>query len=171
MGTMGLYPGAMGTAVNFRGLNMSVFTNNNPVVIIIDGVTQSGGAGFDASMANVERIEVLRGPQGALYGKYAIGAVINIVTKMPENAWQGKIGAEYGSENNLRGTFNVNGAVLPDTLYLGINGQYQQDDGWIDNDYPGTDEEFNGGTDRRFNANLTFTPTMSMSPTSCRVPC
>ena len=160
---MGIYPGAMGTAANFRGLNMSMFTNNNPIVIIIDGVAQSGGAGFDASMANVERIEILRGPQGALYGKDAIGAVINIVTKQPENSWQGKIGAEYGNNNNLRGIFNANGALIPDRLYIGINGQYQHDDGWINNISPGMAKDFNRETDRRFNTNLTLTPTDNLT--------
>ena len=83
-----------GPAPKFQGLNASMFTNNNPLVIYIDGVPHSGRYGSDASLANVERIEVLRGPQGTLYGKDAIGGVINMVTKDPGNEWQGKVDAE-----------------------------------------------------------------------------
>ena len=148
-----------GNSVNFRGLNPSMFTNNNPVVIYIDGVAHSGREGFDASLANAERVEVLRGPQGTLYGKDAIGAVINIVTKKPDNDWQGKIGAEYGTENYMRGVFNAGGALLDDKIFLGLNGQYSQDDGWITNDNPQRNDEFNKESERRINLNLTATPT------------
>lgn len=152
-----------GNAVNFRGLNSSVFTSNNPVVIYIDGVPYTDRYGFDASLVNVERIEVLRGPQGTLYGKDAIGGVINIVTQMPENEWQGKVGAEYGSFNFMRGLFNGSGALVKDSLYLGINGQYQQDDGWIDNTRNGRDEDSNEEEDRRFSGYLLFKPTDQLS--------
>ena len=121
----GVTTGHHGSPVSFRGLNPSMFTNNNPVVVYIDGVPQSGKESFDASLANAERVEVLRGPQGSIYGKDAIGAVINIVTKKPENEWAGKIGAEYGSYNHMRGVFNAGGALLQDKLFLGINGQYR----------------------------------------------
>jgi iron complex outermembrane receptor protein len=126
--------------VNFRGLNKSYYTSNNPVVIYIDGVGYSSSDAFDASLVNVERIEVLRGPQGTLYGKDAIGAVIKVKTKEPENEWHGNIGTEYGSYNDIYGSFNVNGPLIQDKLYLGLNGRYQQDDGWITNDYSGDDE-------------------------------
>ena len=96
----------------FGGLNPSMFTNKNPVVIYIDGVPIIDRYGFDASLANVKRVEVLRGPQGTLYGKDAIGGVINIVTKEPENSWHGMVGAEYGSENHIQGIFNMNGALM-----------------------------------------------------------
>ena len=152
-------PSSHGNVINFRGLNPSMFTNNNPVVIYIDGVAHSGREGFDASLANAERVEVLRGPQGTLYGKDAIGAVINIVTKKPDNDWQGKIGAEYGTENYMRGVFNAGGALLDDKIFLGLNGQYSQDDGWITNDNPQRNDEFNKESERRINLNLTATPT------------
>ena len=144
--------------VNFRGLNKSIFTNNNPAVIYIDGVPYSNSNGFDASMNNVERIEVLRGPQGTLYGKDAIGAVIKVVTKEPENEWHGNIGTEYGSYNDIQGSFNVNGPLIQDKLYLGLNARYQQDDGWITNDYTG-DDEANKGESRNLGAFLLYKPT------------
>jgi iron complex outermembrane recepter protein len=152
-----------GMAVNFRGLNASMFTNNNPVVLYIDGVPYSDRYGFDASLANVERVEVLRGPQGTLYGKDAIGGVINIVTKDPGNEWKGKVGGEYGSFDFFRGVFNGSGPLVEDTLYMGLNGQYMRDDGWIENEYPGMDEEANEEEDRRVSGFLLFKPTDELS--------
>ncbi len=143
------FDSGVGEGVNFRGLNKSFFTSNNPVVIYIDGVGYSNSSGFDVSLNNVRRIEVLRGPQGTLYGKDAIGAVINIVTKEPENAWHGDVGAQYGSYNAMNGSFNVNGSLIQDKLYLGLNAGYQKDDGWITNDYTGNDE-----FDKKSNYNL-----------------
>jgi iron complex outermembrane receptor protein len=144
--------------VNFRGLNKSLFTSNNPVVIYIDGVPYCNSGGFDASLVNVERIEVLRGPQGTLYGKDAIGAVIKIVTKEPENEWHGNIGTEYGSYNDIQGSFNVNGPLIKEKLYLGLNARYQQDDGWITNDYTG-DDEANKSDTRNLGTFLLYKPT------------
>ena len=152
-----------GNAVSFRGLNYSMFTNNNPVVIYIDGVPYSNRYGFDASMANVERIEVLRGPQSTLYGKDAIGAVINIVTQQPTNTWQGKVGVEYGSNHLMQGMFNVGGPLLDDVLYAGINGWYSQNDGWIENIHPGMEKDANRENDRRFSGYLLYKPTDRLS--------
>lgn len=152
-----------GNEVNFRGLNSSHFTSNNPVVIYIDGVPYTTTYGFDASLANVERVEVLRGPQGTLYGKDAIGGVINIVTKDPDNKWHGKVGAEYGSFNSMRGLFNLSGPLLKDSLYMGINGQYQQDDGWIENIHSGMDNNANDKKEQRINGFILFKPTDQLS--------
>jgi iron complex outermembrane receptor protein len=148
-----------GNPVNFRGLNSSTFTYNNPVVINIDGVPIINQYGFDASLANVERVEVLRGPQGTLYGKDAIGGVINIVTKKPENEWHGMIGAEYGSDNYMQGIFNLNGSVIKDTLFMGINGKYERDDGWIDNTNSGLDSDGNESDQQQFSGYFLYTPT------------
>ncbi|EXJ15622.1 TonB-dependent receptor [Imhoffiella purpurea] len=152
-----------GAAVNFRGLNNSMFTSNNPVVIYIDGIPYSDRYGFDASFANVDRIEVLRGPQGTLYGKDAIGGVIKIVTQDPENAWSVKAGAEYGSFDFMRGWFNASGALVEDTLFAGVNGQYWQDDGWIENTLAGMDKDANPEEDRRVSGYLLYKPTARTS--------
>ena len=149
--------GLSGNQVNFRGLHSSTFTYNNPVVLYIDGVPTINQYGFDASLANVERVEVLRGPQGTLYGKDAIGGVINIITKKPENEWHGMVGAEYGSYNYMQGIFNINGSVMKDTLFIGINGKYEQDDGWLENTNPGSDG--NESDQQQFSGYLLYTPT------------
>lgn len=148
-----------GTPVNFRGINPSMFTNNNPVVLYIDGVPASDRYNYSASFANVERVEVLRGPQGTLYGKDAIGGVINIVTKTPTDEWNGKVGAEYGSNNYMQGVFNANGPLVDHTFFLSLNGQFEKDDGWIDNIYPGMDSDANRTEAQRLSASVLYTPT------------
>lgn len=150
--------GGYGNAVSFRGLIPSMFTNCNPVVIYIDGIPLVSRYGYDASLANVERIEVLRGPQGTLYGKDAIGGVINVVTKQPGNEWHGMAGAEYGSNNYMQGIFNLNGPLKKDVLFMGVNGLFQKDDGWIENTNPGLDSTGNESEDRRLSGYLLYTP-------------
>ena len=151
------------SSVNVRGLNLSLFTNNNPVTIYIDGVPQSNGFAYDASLANVERIEVLRGPQSSLHGKDAIGGVINIITKNANNEWSGNAGVEYGNYNTMYGTFAANGALIQDKLFLSINGNYLQDNGWIDNEYAGISKDANDKEKHNLGATLTYKPTDGMT--------
>ena len=147
-----------GVAVSFRGLNTSMFTGSNPVVIYVDGVPYYDRYDFDPSLADVAQVEVLRGPQGTLYGKDAIGAVINIVTKTPSNEWKGNLSAEYGNYNYMRATFNTNGALIDDTLYAGINGIYTADDGWITNNYPDMQRDADKDKERKLSAFVLFKP-------------
>jgi|GEM_PF-184239 len=122
--------------VNVRGINSSTFTNNHPVVIYIDSVAHSSVYGFDASLANAAQVEVLRGASGVIYGKDAIGGVINIVSKKPENEFTAKTTLEYGKNNAALGRFNLSSALVPDALFVGLNGQFDKTDGFITNHYP-----------------------------------
>jgi len=151
-----------GTMINFRGLNSSMFTNNNPVVIYIDGVPTSDRMGYDVSLSNVERVEVLRGPQGTLYGKDAIGAVINIITKEPTNTLSGNLGFEYSSNNTMLGTFNINGPIIEDKLYFGLNGKSKNSDGWVTNSLK-NDDKANNSTDNKYSGYLLFKPSDNLS--------
>lgn len=144
--------------VNIRGINSSVFTNNNPLVIYVDGVPTSNRVGYDIAFTNIERIEVLRGPQGTLYGKNSIGGVINIITKTPENEWQGNITLEYGDQNSQYTKFDANGALIEDELFLGLNGFYSHDDGWIENTQAGMDKDANADDQHGYGLNLTYLP-------------
>ncbi|PIE74214.1 MAG: TonB-dependent siderophore receptor, partial [Deltaproteobacteria bacterium] len=148
-----------GVGVTFRGLKRSKFTMNNPVVIYIDGMPIANSFDFDISLVNVKRIEVLRGPQGTLYGKDAIGAVVNIITKDPDNSWHGKIAAEYSSWNTFHTQASVNGPLIVNKLFLGAGGQYDKTDGWIVNEYPGMNEDAGRNNKHDLDAFLLFTPT------------
>ena len=160
---MNIQNASNGANSSFRGLNVSMFTNNNPIVIYVDGVPYYDRFDFDPSLANVEQIEVLRGPQGTLYGKDAIGAVINIITKTPSNEWKGKVGLEYGNYNYGKTTFYASGALIDNKLFAGINGSYKSDDGWITNHYTGMDKNANKKEDRKTSGFLFFKPTDEFS--------
>ncbi|MCG3678808.1 TonB-dependent receptor [Aliarcobacter butzleri] len=149
--------------VSFRGLNTSTFTSNNPVVIYLDGVPYYSMYDYDPSLANIEQIEVLRGPQGTLYGKDAIGGVINIVTKEPTNDWKGSIGAEYGNDNYIQTRVNTSGAFIDNKLYAGINGSYKHTDGWMTNNYLEVEEDANSEKDRKTSGFLLYKPTDNLS--------
>ncbi len=148
-----------GAGINFRGLNASMFTSNNPVVIYVDGIPIVNRWMYDFSFVDVESIEVLRGPQGTLYGKDAIGAVVNVITRDPGNTWAGKIKTKYGSWNTWQLSAYVNGPILDDKVYLGISGQYDRTDSWIRNEYPGMVEDFGRKAGHDVNGYLLFTPT------------
>ena len=70
--------------VNVRGL--SQVRNSEPTVaVVVDGVLQTTGLGFSEELYDIEQVEVLKGPQGALYGRNASGGAINITTRQPTN--------------------------------------------------------------------------------------
>ena len=65
------------------------------VGLYIDGVPVLSGTGFNDALLDIERVEVLKGPQGTLYGKNAQAGVINVITKKPSNAWPQKFPANW----------------------------------------------------------------------------
>ncbi|RBQ31147.1 TonB-dependent siderophore receptor [Arcobacter sp. FW59] len=153
----------MGTTTSFRGIDTSLWTEKNPVVIYVDGVPYYDRYDYDPSLADIAQVEVLRGPQGTLYGKDAIGAVINIVTKSPKNEWSGNIGAEYGNDNTFNTKLNTSGALIDNKLYAGINGSFYHTDGWIENHYPNMDKDANKKNDRKTSGFLLYKPTDNLS--------
>lgn len=148
-----------GTSINFRGLNTSLFTRNNPVVIYINGIPSSNKFDFDPSLANIERVEILRGPQSTLYGKDAIGAVINIITKEDYDYWRGAVNFEFGTDKYNLTKFNINGPLIENRLFWGLNGELERDDGWITNTASNMDDNANRNKKRKLNTYFTFKPT------------
>jgi iron complex outermembrane receptor protein len=96
----------------------------------------TNGLGFTRSdhptdLANVERIEVLKGPAAVLYGQMEPGGTVNIVTKQPLSTFQAQGNIEYGSHNSKRGAIDITGA-LTDNVNARINVAHQSSDSHID---------------------------------------
>lgn len=102
------------------------------VAAVLDGVVLSrAGEGF-TDLADVERIEVLRGPQGTLFGKNASAGVVSIVTKRPSDAFEGTVEASYFTKEEYRGRATVN-LPLGENIRSRFTGYYSEYDGNIRN--------------------------------------
>ncbi|MEX1147992.1 MAG: TonB-dependent receptor, partial [Sphingomonadales bacterium] len=113
-----------------------------PVAIIIDGVAQNNQKQFKMNLFDVERIEVLKGPQGALYGRNAIGGAVNIVTRAPSNEVEAFANASYGRGDMFQLSGGISGPVVEDKVLVRVAGFYKQDDGRITNDFHGEKVDF-----------------------------
>lgn len=102
------------------------------VAAVLDGVVLSrAGEGF-TDLADVERIEVLRGPQGTLFGKNASAGVVSIVTKRPSNDFEGTVEASYFTKEEYRGRATIN-LPLGENIRSRFTGYYSEYDGNIRN--------------------------------------
>ncbi|MFL2771706.1 MAG: TonB-dependent receptor [Rhodospirillaceae bacterium] len=117
-----------------------------PVGILIDGIdvssesmlTAGGGMLANLRLLDTERIEVVKGPQSALYGRVAFGGAINYVSKKPGDDVEGNFSADAGNY----GQFELRGAVsgpVSDKVSLGVNVAYAEHNGYYDNSLDGQD--------------------------------
>ena len=139
-GQSGLQPPVM------RGLTANIMGFSSSVALVVDGVPTVRGQGFDDNLLGLERVEVLRGPQSTLYGRNAEAGVVSIVTRQPGNDPYAVVSAEIGSREKRVLRFDASQALVQDTLYLGVAGEFFTQDGFIDNVFKGGKED---GRERR----------------------
>lgn len=119
--------------VIIRGITQN--RNSEPsVAVVIDGVQQVNAAQFNQELFDIEQIEVLKGPQGGLYGRNAIGGAIIINTKQPSDVLEGKFsaGIDNGFGYTLRGS--VSGPIS-DTLGFRVAASWRDTDGYLFNEF------------------------------------
>ena len=129
-----------GTSFTIRGFGNG---QNNPGVepsvgVYIDGVFRSRAAGAIGDLAEIERIEVLRGPQSTLFGRNSSAGVVSIVTKAPQFSWQGTVEATYGNYDQIIGKAYLTGP-LGENVAASIEGGFNKRDGYAENVATGTD--------------------------------
>ncbi len=99
--------------VSIRGVIQTDFADHqeHPVSIYVDEayISQSSGAGFQ--LFDLERVEILRGPQGTLYGRNATGGTVSFVTKKPSQEFDAYVQAKYGSYDNKGVEFAIGGGI------------------------------------------------------------
>lgn len=130
-----------------RGIQ--VFSENPAVSTYIDDVNNIDILANGFAFTDIERIEVLRGPQGTLYGRNAMGGVVNIITKKPTNKTSGFAEVNFGNLSLQRYSAGFKTPLIKDKLFFGLNGLYQSQDGFMKNDITGTtatDVSLNGKT-------------------------
>ena len=120
--------------LSFRGVSSSDDGAglDNSVALFLDGVYIGRNAGINFDMFDLERIEVLKGPQGTLFGRNAIGGAISVVTKKPSQEFEGKAAVTIGNEGILRYQGLVSGGIT-DTLSGKIVVNHREHDGYVRN--------------------------------------
>ncbi|WP_169400706.1 TonB-dependent receptor [Desulfobacter curvatus] len=142
------YGAAVKYAPSIRGLYSDYTSETSTAGLFIDGVPVTNGLGFDATLMDIERIEVLKGPQGTLYGKNTEVGAVNVITRKPTNETRARITGELGEDNKRILAANISGAIIKDKLYFGVSGKHYEKDGFIENTTTGEpvdDREHNYG--------------------------
>ncbi|MEO7602400.1 MAG: TonB-dependent receptor [Sphingomicrobium sp.] len=124
--------------ISIRGLG-SNRNQSAAVAFSVDGVILPDSDAFTMDLSDAERVEVLKGPQGALYGKGAIAGAINITSKRPTNELEADGKLSYETGNTFRGFASVSGPLVFDKLLARATVSYRNGDGTIVNRFDGRD--------------------------------
>ena len=111
--------GAGANILSIRGVNIltAATSYENAIAFYVDGVYQYDGADANIQFGDIDRIEVLRGPQGTLYGRGALGGVINIFTRQPTNQTRSFLSADFGNYGQMKYVGTVSGPLVRDKLF------------------------------------------------------
>ena len=100
--------------VNIRGINTGRDSETN-FALVIDGVLQTNPNALNQELSGVTQIEILKGPQGALYGRNALAGALILTTRKPGDEWDSEIIAGYGSDNSYKASLYAGGPLGGDT--------------------------------------------------------
>ena len=126
-------PGDNRDVTSVRGITTSSY--DPTVATYIDGVNQFSLDTYIPTLFDIERIEVLRGPQGTLYGRNAMGGVINIITKQPTNTKTSFLDISLGNYNQRRITAGIKTPLVKDKLFFGASILSNKRDGYYTNEF------------------------------------
>ena len=131
--------GPVATNFNIRGLGSYTIEGGlqPSVSMVVDGVPYARNGEFVTELSDIEQIEVLRGPQGTLYGRNSTGGAINITTLRPGEEFEGYVDLSFTTDNEQLYRASVSGP-LTDNMRGSLLGFYKDRDGHIENIFPGS---------------------------------
>lgn len=109
------------------------------VGIFVDGVFVNNPIAQNFDILDVERVEILRGPQGTLYGKNTTAGAINIISRKPGDEFAARAAVQYGNYNDRRVKGSIESPIVDGLLYGQISATYHERDGYAENTFLGTD--------------------------------
>jgi iron complex outermembrane receptor protein len=144
---------------------------SQPVSIIQDDVVLEHVVLKSNPVFDVNQVEVLRGPQGSLFGRNTTAGIIKFDTIRPSQTFQGRGTASYGSFNTITADAGIGGPIVADKIAFRLSGLYQHRDDWVDNTFVGMGPDGTrggkdalGGFDEKdVRLQLLFTPTEALS--------
>ncbi len=144
------------TQINIRGLNGARDAESN-VALVVDGILKTNTAQLNQVQGTLRQIEVLKGPQGALYGRNAAAGAIVMTTVKPGDVLEGAVRGSYGEQNTGEVTGYVAGSI-GDNLGFVLSGNYRSTDGYWKNEFldnkPVVADQESYGVDGRLVARL-----------------
>ena len=145
--------------IYIRGVGLSDFNPNasSGVGVYVDGVYIGSPLAQMAGFFDLAQVEVLRGPQGTLYGRNTNGGAINITTKRPTQTFTADAALEYATFNAVTAEAAVGGPIIADKLAFRAAGQWVKDDGYTYNRVTGND--VNAADHWAGRLSLLYTPT------------
>lgn len=151
--------------IAIRGVGVTLVQSVQPGVgLFIDGIYQPNTAYLNNPLLDVERIEVLRGPQGTLYGKNTLGGAINVITRAPSDVFEARANGSYaGPDNSWLVSGAVSGPIAGDVLGFRIAASHRQQDGFLTNTL--LNQEANRFNTDSINATLRLAPSDGFSLT------
>lgn len=126
------------TQVNIRGI-VSTRDAESTFAYVVDGVLMTNPNSFNEELIDVEQIEVLKGPQGALYGRNAVAGAIIVTTQAPSDEFEGKVKLGLGNVGQQKGSIVLSGP-LSDNVRARVIGHYSSTDGHYTNVFTGRDD-------------------------------
>ncbi|WP_336970654.1 TonB-dependent receptor [Sphingobium aromaticiconvertens] len=145
---------------------------SQPVSIIQDDVVLEHVVLKSNPVFDMNQVEVLRGPQGSLFGRNTTAGIIKFDTIKPSQQWEGRAQASYGSYNTVTFDGGIGGPIVADKLAFRVSALYQRRDDWVDNVYTGPSADgtvspkkdaMGGFEERDVRVQLLMTPTESLS--------
>lgn len=129
----GGYTGAVNFTLRGVGLNTFAETNEAAVAIYQDEVYIAPLIGSLVGAFDTERIEVLRGPQGTLFGRSASGGLVHYVSKRPTQEPTASVNIQYGSYDERHLEAGIGGPLIDNKLAMRVSGYWNKYDGWLKN--------------------------------------
>ena len=126
--------------ISIRGLT-STQLGEPPIAFVVDGITVPNLEFINQGLVDIQQVEVIRGPQGALYGKNAIGGAVNITTKPPSEEMVLVVRAAIGEGGDRRVNASVAGS-LGDSAVFRLGAFWRDFDGLIDDDFTGRESDY-----------------------------
>ncbi|USU11472.1 TonB-dependent receptor [Sphingomonadaceae bacterium OTU29THOMA1] len=127
--------------VSIRGVGVTLVQSVQPGVgLFINGIYQPNTSYLNNPLLDIDRIEVLRGPQGTLYGKNTLGGAINVITRQPSNEVEARGNFSFaGPDDSFLASASVSGPIIKDVLQVRLAAGHRQQDGFLRNTLLGID--------------------------------
>ncbi len=130
-----------GYSIQIRGIGTQAIsvTTDPAVAVALNDIPFIRNHFFEQEFYDVGQLEVLRGPQGTLYGRNATAGVVNLVSAKPTDQFEAQVSADIGNYHNRRFEGMVNIPIVDDKLDLRLAGEWTKRDGYTTNELTGSD--------------------------------